>query len=42
LSRPVEPFWSGQPMISSAIRSQAASLNTKRSVAPEAASQKEA
>ena len=29
LSRPVEPFWSGRPMISGAIRSHAASLKTK-------------
>jgi hypothetical protein len=42
LSRPVEPFWSGRPMISGAMRSQAASLNTKRSITPKAASQKEA
>src|SRR5712671_6494055 len=30
LSRPVEPFWSGRPMIRGAIRSHAASLKTKR------------
>jgi hypothetical protein len=42
LSRPVEPFWSGRPMISGAIRSQASSLNTNRSITPKAASQKEA
>src|SRR5262249_9978391 len=40
LFRPVEPFWSGRPMISGAIRSQAASLNTKRSITPKATSQK--
>src|ERR1700722_19696517 len=28
LSRPVEPFWSGRPVISGAIRSHAASLKT--------------
>src|SRR5665811_33998 len=32
LSRPVEPFWSGRPIISGAIRSHAASLKTKRSI----------
>src|ERR1700691_5996515 len=42
LSRPVEPFWSGRPMISGAIRSQAASLKTKRSITPKAASTKAA
>jgi hypothetical protein len=29
LSRPVEPFWSGRPIISGAIRSHAASLAEK-------------
>lgn len=38
LSRPVEPFWSDGPMISGAIRSHAASLSTKRSKTPKAAS----
>src|SRR6266481_236081 len=42
LSRPVEPFWSGRPIISGAIRSHAASLKTKRSITPKAASQKAA
>src|SRR6202034_663480 len=32
LSRPVEPFWSGRPMINGAIRSHAASLKTNRSI----------
>src|SRR6185312_15548158 len=36
LSRPVEPFWSGRPMISGAIRSHATSLKTKRSKTPKA------
>ena len=40
LSRPVEPFWSGRPMISGAIRSHAASLKTNRSITPKAASPK--
>jgi hypothetical protein len=40
LCRPVELFWSGRPMISGAIRSQAASLNTKRSIKPKAASKR--
>ena len=40
LSRPVEPFWSGRPIISGAIRSQAASLKTKRSFTPKTASPK--
>src|SRR6187431_887441 len=40
LSRPVEPFWSGRPMISGAIRSHAASLKTKRSFTPKTASPK--
>src|SRR6187399_2153410 len=34
LSRPAEPFWSGRPMISGAIRSHAASLKTNRSITP--------
>src|ERR1700688_1839390 len=42
LSRPVEPFWSGRPMISGAIRAHAASLNTNRSITPKTASQKAA
>src|SRR5271156_980448 len=42
LSRPVEPFWSGRPMISGAIRSHAASLKTNRSITPKAASPKAA
>ena len=42
LSRPVEPFWSGRPIIRGAIRSQATSLKTKRSITPKAASPKEA
>jgi transposase len=42
LSRPVEPFWSGRPMISGAIRSQAASLSTRRSNTPKATSRKAA
>jgi hypothetical protein len=40
LSRPVEPFWSGRPIISGAIRSHVASLKTKRSFTPKTASQK--
>src|SRR5581483_10103415 len=40
LSRPVEPFWSGRPMISPEIRSQSASSNTKRSITPKTASPK--
>jgi len=40
LSRPVEPFWSGRPIISGAIRSYAASLKTNRSRTPKTASQK--
>lgn len=31
LSRPVEPFWSGRPMMSDAIRSKALSLSANRS-----------
>jgi len=42
LSRPVEPFWSGRPMISGAIRSHAASLKTNRSITPKTTSQKAA
>src|ERR1700690_3581527 len=42
LSRRVEPFWSGGPIISGAIRSQATSLKTKRSITPKAASTKAA
>src|SRR6267142_478373 len=42
LSRPVEPFWSGRPMISGAIRSHAASLKTNRSITPKTASPKAA
>jgi hypothetical protein len=42
LSRPVEPFWSGLPMINGDIRSHAASFKTKRSITPKAASPKEA
>src|SRR5258705_5338932 len=42
LSRPVEPFWSGRPMISGAIRSHAASLKINRSITPKTASQKAA
>src|ERR1700729_3831114 len=38
LSRPVDPFWSGRPMISGAIRSHAASLKTNRSITPKTAS----
>jgi hypothetical protein len=37
----VEPFWSGRPMISGAIRSHAASLKTSRSITPRTASPKE-
>src|SRR3954470_3752722 len=40
LSRPVEPFWSGRPMIRPEIRSQSASSNTKRSITPKTASPK--
>ena len=40
LSRPVDPFWSGRPMISGAIRPHAASLKTKRSTTPKTASPK--
>src|SRR5271155_3798589 len=40
LLRPVEPFWSGRPMISPDIRSHAASLSTSRSITPKTASQK--
>ena len=36
---PVEPFWSGRPIISGAIRSDAASLKTKRLFTPKTASQ---
>jgi hypothetical protein len=36
LLRPVEPFWSGRPMISGTIRCHAASLKTKRSITPKA------
>jgi hypothetical protein len=39
-SRPAEPFWSGRPIISGAIRSHAASLKTNRSITPKTASQK--
>jgi hypothetical protein len=42
LSRPVEPFWPGRPMISGAIRCHAASHKTNRSITPKAASQKAA
>src|SRR3990170_3471353 len=42
LFRPVEPFWSGRPMISGAIRSHAASLKAKRSITPKTAPQKAA
>jgi hypothetical protein len=42
LSRPVEAFWSGRRMISSAIPSPAASLKTNRSITPKAASPKAA
>jgi hypothetical protein len=38
LSLPVEPFWSGRPMINGAIRSHAVWLRTKRSITPKAAS----
>jgi hypothetical protein len=41
LSRPVEPFWSGRPIISGAIRSHAASLKTKRLLTLKTASQKQ-
>ena len=37
-SRPVEPFWSGRPMIDGATRFQATSLKINRSIVPEAAS----
>jgi len=42
LSRPVESFWSGRPTISGAIRSDAASVNTRRSITPKANSPKAA
>ncbi|MGY3387447.1 transposase InsO family protein [Bradyrhizobium sp. USDA 3311] len=38
LSRPVEPRWSGRPMIKQEIRSHCASLRTSRSVTPKASS----
>src|ERR1700727_2506801 len=41
LSRPAEPFWSGRPMISGAIRFHAASLKTSRPITPKTASQKQ-
>src|SRR4051812_3953276 len=40
LSRPVEPFWSGRPMIKPDIRSQSESFNTNRSITPKTASPK--
>jgi hypothetical protein len=40
LFRPVEPFWAGRPIDQRVIRSQASSLNTKRSITPKAASPK--
>src|SRR5450631_4756747 len=42
LSRPVEPFWSGRPIIRGAIRSQATSLKTKQTLTPKADSPNEA
>jgi len=41
-SRPVEPFWSGRPLISGAVRSHAASLKISRSITPKTASPKAA
>src|SRR5438270_333582 len=41
LSRPVEPLWSGRPMINPDIRPQSASLYTNGSITPETASQKQ-
>src|SRR5271157_4327724 len=40
LSRPVEPFWSGRPIIKPDIRAQSESLNTNRSITPKTDSPK--
>jgi hypothetical protein len=41
LSRPVEPFWSGRPMISGAIRAHCSSVSTTPPTTPNTASERQ-